>query len=210
MRDDPRHLLDRAAQQRARCHLLPRGGGVIHGAVVRVERGGVVIGVPPRQVADGTQVKVWFSLDADTWTFSANVLRVRVPVSDRSQEGVLLGYIDRFQKESTAETSAGGRRLDLLPAAGRGVSLLKPPAHLVQLGMDGLTFTLPMASKLVFVENGEMQVVLADKSAGTCAARARVRGLTTVEGALLYDLAWVDVDDADRLRVLVRVLADAD
>ena len=120
----------------------------------------------------------------------------------------MLGYIDRFGREEGPELTSG-RRLDLIPTTGRGVSLLRPPARVVQLGLDGLTFTLPAASKLVFVDNAEMQVVLADRSVGVCAARARVRSLSRVEGALLYDLEWLHVDDAERLRVLVRVLASA-
>lgn len=208
MATDPRRILDKGAQARASCHLLPRGASAVAGTLVRVERGGVIVAVPPRAIQNGADVRAWVPLDPDTWTFHATVLRTRLPVPDRSLEGVLLGYIDRFTKEGV-QANTGGRRLDLIPMTGRGVSLLRPPARVVQLGLDGLTFTLPSASKLVFVENAEMQVVLADRSAGTCAARARVRSLARVDGALLYDLEWLDVDDPDRLRVLVRVLGAA-
>jgi len=208
--EDPRRVLDKGAQARATCHLLPRGGSSVSGTLVRVERGGVIVSVPPRSVSNGADVRAWVPIDPDTWTFHATVVRTRLPVPDRSREGVLLGYIDRFAREESAgPPGARGRRLDLIPLTGRGVSLLRSPARVVQLGLDGITFTLPSASKLVFVENAEMQVVLADQSAGTCAARARVRSLSRVDGALLYDVDWIDVDDPDRLRVLVRVLGDA-
>lgn len=206
VREDPRRVLDRAAQARATCHLLARGQAVVTGSVVRVERGGVVVSVPNRTLPSGADVKVWVALDADTWEFHATVLRTRLSVPVLDSEGVMLGYIDRFKRESEAPSGGTGRRLDLIPSSGRGVSLLRPPARLVHVGLDGLTFTLPAGSKLVFVENATMQVVLSDRSAGTCAATARVRSLNRVEGSLLYDLSWVDVDAPDRLRVLVQVL----
>jgi len=206
VREDPRRILDRAAQARTKCHILPRSSAVVTASVVRVERGGVVVSVPTRALSTGADVKVWVPLDPHTWVFHATVLRSRLPVPARDEEGVLLGYIDRFERESDHQGHSNGRRLDLIPSAGRGISLLRPPARLVHLGLDGLTFTLPAASKLVFVENAEMQVVLSDSAAGTCAATARVRSLNRLDGVLLYDLAWVDVDAPDRLRVLVRVL----
>jgi hypothetical protein len=52
-------------------------------------------------------------------------------------------------------------------------------------------------------------VVLADRSVGLCAAQARVRSLARVDNTLLYDLEWVNVDDAARLRVVVRVLGSS-
>lgn len=210
MSEDPRRILDRAAQVRARCHLLPRGKSVVTGALVRVERGGVVVSVPSRLLSNGVNVKAWVPLHPDTWFFHATVLRTRLAVPGQDCEGVLLGYIDRFERETDASATGTGRRLDLIPHTGRGISLLRPPARLVHVGLDGLTFTLPAASKLVFVENAEMQVVLADRSAGTCAATARVRSLSRVDDTLLYDLAWVDVDAPDRLRVLVQVLHAVD
>lgn len=206
MSEDPRRVLDRAAQARSKCHVLPRSGGVVTGSVVRVERGGVVVSVPVRRVAAGADVKVWVPLDPDTWVFHATVLRARLHVPSRDEEGLLLGYIDRFTREGSADAAQAGRRLDLIPRAGRGISLLRAPAQVVHLGLDGLTFTLPSASKLVFVENAELQVVLADRAAGTCAATARVRSLSRVDDSLLYDLTWVNVDAPDRLRVLVQVL----
>jgi len=206
VQDDPRRILDRAAQARARCHMLPRGSSVVSGSVVRVERGGVLVSAPARQLNSGTDVKVWVQLDPHTWVFHATVLRTRLPVPGQGEEGLLLGYIDRFERESVAESAGGGRRLDLIPTSGRGISLLRHPARLVHLGLDGLTFTLPSASKLVFVENAALQVVLSDAAAGSCAGTVRVSSLQQVDGALLYDLEWVDVDAPDRLRVLVQVL----
>lgn len=166
-----------------------------------------MVSVPSRQIASGTDVKVWVPLHPDTWFFHATVLRTRLPVPTQDAEGILLGYVDRFERAADTSATGTGRRLDLIPFTGRGISLLRPPARLVHVGLEGVTFTLPAASKLVFVENAEMQVVLADRSAGSCAATARVRSLSRVDGALLYDLEWLDVDAPDRLRVLVQVLA---
>ena len=179
---------------------------MLSGSVIRVERGGVVVAVPSRQLVSGTNVKAWVPLHPDTWFFHATVLRTRLAVPARDAEGVLLGYIERFERAADTAAAGIGRRFDLIPHTGRGISLLRPPARLVHVGLEGVTFTLPADSKLVFVENAEMQVVLADRSAGSCAATARVRSLNRVDGALLYDLAWVDVDAPDRLRVLVQVL----
>lgn len=204
---DPRQVLDRAAQTRTRCHLLTRGAKVVSGAVVRVERDGVVVAVPKRAVTVGADVSVQLAVDGTAWRFEAAVLRGRVPVPDRAEEGVLLGYIGRFQRDADAAATVGGRRVDVLPAVGRGVSLLRPPARLMRLDLTGCTFTVPAGSPLVFVENAEMQAVLADPSAGRAVASARVDSLHRVDGALVYELSWVDVDDPDRLRVLVSVLA---
>jgi hypothetical protein len=181
---------------------------VVSGSVVRVERGGVVVAVPSRQLSSGSDVRVWVPLDPHTWVFQATVLRTRLPVPGREEEGVLLGYIDRFERDDVEVSANSGRRLDLIPSKGRGISLLRAPARLVHLGLEGMTFTLPATSKLVFVDNAEMQVVLSDRAAGQCVATARVRSLSRVDGQLLYDLAWVDVDAPDRMRVLIQVLRE--
>ena len=189
MQDDPRRILDRAAQARARCHIVPRGGGAVTGSVVRLERGGLIVSIPVREVQRGSDVKVWLPLDPHTWVFHATVLRTRLQVPGQGEEGILLGYIDRFERDASESVGVVGRRLDLIPSSGRGISLLRRPARLVHLGLDGVTFTLPVASKLVFVDNAEMHVVVSDSAAGTCAGTARVRSLQRVDGELLYDLA---------------------
>ncbi len=181
---------------------------MVSAAVVRVEKGGIVITTPQRRFTGGEDLRVWLAIDAQTWTFEASVIRAGVPVPDRSQDGILLGFIDRFQPGGPA-ASGGGRVLSLVaPRGGTEVSLLEPPAQLVQLNVSGATFTLPASFKLVFVESGSLSVRVGAPSVAPSLAKARVRALAPSEGLLLYDLRFEQADDPERFRVAIESLAN--
>lgn len=198
--DDPRRILQTAADQRARIELLPRQGRWRVGQVVRVERGGVVVlvggGAPPT----GTDVRCFLTLDRDPWTFEASVLRVGIPVPDRSQDGVLLGFLDGFRR---ADREHGGLVLEVVPANGRPVSLVDGAVRIVELAPSEWTVTAPTSFTLVFVEKGTVRLRLALPGQAPMEVVARIHQLARGEGHLLYSLHIEDCEDPDRYRDIV-------
>jgi hypothetical protein len=192
---DPRRLLDDAAQQRAVCRVLPRSGAAETGRLVRVERGGLILTVPSRRFTGGEDVRVWVTVNDRSWVFEASVIRTGVPVPDRSQHGLLLGFIDKF-REVAHDAGEAGRLLELLPPGGAAISLLEPPARLVHLDLSQLAFTMPSSYKLVFVHSGRVRLRIGLGELGVVEGTARVRSLASEEGWLLYELGLENVDDA--------------
>lgn len=205
---DPRRLLDDAAQERAACELLPRRGGVVRATFVRVERAGVVLTTTNRALSAGDDLRAWFALGGRSYSFEASVVRVGVPVPDRSAHGVLLGFIDGFTEGAAASPGAdSGRSFCLLPPSGGAISLLDRPAQVVHVGVSSASFTLPADFKLVFVQSGRLQVEVATPGAPPARALATVRALSPGEGYLLYDLHFVEVEDPQAWREAVEALA---
>jgi hypothetical protein len=143
---------------------------------------------------------VWFTVDGRAWSFEASVIRSGVPVPDRSQDGLMIGFIARWV-EGAAAGGAAGRVLELLPPNGPPISLLGGEPRLLHIAIDGLSFTMPARGKLVFVESGTVQVRLG------IPARAPVLALASEESYLIYDLSFEDVDDPDAHRHVVEGLA---
>lgn len=202
---DPRRTLEEAAQRRVGCELLARDGEWTRGTVVRVEKAGVVVTVPERRFSGGEHVRVWFALDGRPFTFEASVIRTGVPVPDRSQDGVLIGFIDRWT-EGVEAGDAGGRVLELVLSSGGPVSLLAPPARVVELSVSGLVFMVPVDFKLVFVEGGTVNVRIGVPGRRVVQVVARVRTLALGDGYLLYGIDFQEVDDPEALRVTVEEL----
>lgn len=206
MATDPRRILDEAANRRLPCELLLRRGGWARGTIVRVEKGGVVISSPGRRFGGGEDVRVWLAIDDHPYTFEASVIRVGVPLPDRSQDGLLLGFIDRWAEGAVAARPGPDRVVDLVLPSGPPVSLLAPPASLVELGLDGLAFTFPSNFKLIFVENGSVGVRLAAPGLPRVDVSAKVMTLAPGEGYLLYGLRFDSVPDPEAHRRLVEAL----
>lgn len=204
--EDPRAILGRAAEQRTRCELLPREGRWRHGTVVRVEKGGVVLLVPGGGLEPGRDVRCWLTVDGQPWTFEASVLRGGIPVPDRSQDGVLLGFLDRWER---ADRTHGGAVLEVLPPNGRPLSLLDGAVRIVELGPAEWTITAPTAFTLVFVEKGTLRLSLALPGTAPMTVGARIHELARGDGHLLYRLAIEDVDDVERYHDVVTGLRTA-
>lgn len=202
--DDPRRILERAAEARLSVEVLPRRGGWRRGEIVRVERGGVVLRLPAVSgapaLSGGADVRCWLTLDGRPWTFEASVLRVGVPVPDRSQDGVLLGFIDGFRR---ADREAGALVLDVLPHNGGPVSLVTGAARLVDLSPAAWTVSTPTDFPLVFVEQGGVRLRIGVPDRAPMEIEARVGTLSRGEGHLLYHLQILQVADGDRYRELV-------
>ena len=130
--------------------------------------------------------------------------RTSTAIPDRSQDGLLLGFIDRWTEGPAAATS--DRTVDLLPSAGPPVPLLAPPAQLVELSLDGLAFTVPADFKLIFVENGVVGVRLGAPGLAAVEVAARVQTLAPGEGYLLYGLTFVEVHDPEAHRRVIEAL----
>ncbi len=206
MSTDPRRVLEEAASRRLPCELLLRRGGWARGTVVRVEKGGIVVSAPGRRFLGGEDVRVWLAIDERPYTFEASVIRVGVPLPDRSQDGLLLGFIDRWSEGAVQTPVAHDRTIELLLPSGPPVSLLAPPAGLVELSLDGLAFTMPSSFKLIFVENGAVGVRLGAPGLPPTEISARVETLAPGEGFLLYGLRFEGVTDAEAHRRAVEAL----
>ena len=206
MWSDPRRTLDEAATRRMTCELLSRKGESTQGTFVRIERGGVVMTVPARHFLGGEDVRVWFSMDGQHYTFEASVIRVGVPVPDRTQDGLLIGFIDRWT-EGEAGQAAEGRLIEILPPSGPSISLIKPPLRVVELTVAGLSFVVPLSFKLIFVQSGAVRVRLGAPGTAVEEITAEVRTLTQGEDYLLYYLQLQEVSDPDLHRVIIDALS---
>ncbi len=202
MPPDPRRVLEEAADQRLSCELLTRSGECIQGVIVRIERGGVVMTVPMRRFVGGEDIRVWFSMAGQPYTFEASVIRVGVPVPDRTQDGLLVGFIDRWTA-GTAGEGVAGRIAEVLPPSGPPISLLEEPIRVVDISLDGLSFAVPIGFKLVFVESGSLTVRLGIPDVPAQEVTALVRALAQGEDYILYHLQVQEVPDPDLHRVII-------
>jgi hypothetical protein len=200
--EDPRRVLERAAELRLACEVMPRNGGWRRGQVIRVERGGVVLLLPGtgRALSGGVDLRCWMTVDGQPYTFEASVLRTGAPVPDRSQDGVLLGFLDGWRR---ADRVAGALVLELLPPNGGPVSLLSGAARLVDLGPAEWSFSAPSDFALVFVEHGAVRLRLGLPDRAPMEVGARVGALSRGDGHLLYGLRIEQVEDGERYRDLV-------
>jgi hypothetical protein len=207
--EDPRRILEQAAERRVACEILPRNGGWSRGQLVRVEPGGVVVHAPDLRLSGGEDVRCWFTLDTIPRSFEASVIRTGVPVPDRSQFGVLLGFIDGW---TTGERpSAGERGLDLsiVPPNGPGISLVHGPGRLVELSVDGLSFTLPAEHIMVFVEGAGTTLRFAMPGESEQEVGARVTSVLGGETHMLYHVEVLGIGDPEAYRQVVHALQRA-
>jgi len=205
---DPRRILEDAAQQRQACELQVRGEGWIRGQVIRVERAGLVVTSTDRRFVGGEDLRVWIAVESKTYTFQASVIRAGVPVPERSQDGLLLGFIDNWEEATVKDAGRpNDHQVDLLPANGPAISLISPPVRLVDLAIDGLSFSVPDDFKLIFVESGTITVRLGASGAAPIDVAARVGDLSAGEGYRLYGLVFEGVEDPDAHRKLVDTLS---
>lgn len=193
---DPRTLLERAAEQRLTCEVMPRSGLAWSKATVeRVERGGVVVRAADGGLPAGANVRCWIRVDGVPYAFDASVVRTSVPVSDRSESGVMLGFIDRWE---VATRTSGSLVLEVLPPTGGPVSLLGGAIQLVDIEPQLWTVTTPADSPLIFVEGGGVRLRIALPDAAPMELSARVQRLTHASGHLLYALQIQDIEAPER------------
>lgn len=197
---DPRRILERAAETRTAVEVLPRAGAWRHAQVIRVERGGLVLRLAGDPLANGVDVRCWLLVDGVPYTFEASVLRGGVPVPDRSQGGVLLGFLDGWRR---ADDQVGGLVLDVLLANGGPVSLLDGEVRLVELHPEEWTVTAPTRFTVVFAEGGTVRLRLGLPDRAPMDVGARVHRLSHGDGHLLYGLRIAHVADPDRYREVV-------
>lgn len=203
--DDPRRLLDAAAEARVRVEVLPRSGAAGHGQFVRVERGGVVVLFATPAPAAGTDVRCWLTIGGKAYTFEASVLRLGVPVPDRSQAGVLLGFVDGFR---LAEGEAATLVLEALTPGGGAVPLHAEDVRIVELQPEEWTVASPVGSRTVFVEGGTLRLRLGVPGKQPMEVGAVVRELSRSSGHLLYRLGIEKVEDAAAYRELIAAVRE--
>ena len=131
--EDPRRILDDAARRRLACQVLPRGGEWVEGHFVRVDKAGVVVVVPGIGLSGGEDVRVWFSMEEKPRSFEAAVLRAGVPVPDRSQDGLMLGFVDGWKAEVRAAESNSGIVFQIFGPNGKGIDLVGGTGRIVEL-----------------------------------------------------------------------------
>jgi hypothetical protein len=134
-------------------------------------------------------------------------VRTSVPVSDRSESGVMLGFIDRWE---VATRGPGRLVVEVMPPTGGPVSLLGGALQLVDVEPQLWTVTTPADSPLIFVEGGSVRLRIALPDAAPMELSARVRRLTHTSGHLLYALQVQDVEAPERyadMLAAVRVAA---
>lgn len=188
------------------CEVLPRSGAWRHAQVIRVERGGVVLRLAGPPLEGGADVRCWVRVDDVPYTFEASVLRTGVPIPDRTQAGVLLGFLDGWRR---ADDGRGGLVLEALPPNGRPVDLVDGEARLVDLQPAEWTITAPTRFTLVFVEGGALRLRLGLPDRAPMDLGARVRRLTRGDGHLLYGLGIEEVEDPARYRELLGAVRTA-
>jgi hypothetical protein len=207
--DDPRQILERAAEKRCICEILPRRGGWGRGQLQRVERGGVVVHAPDAKLATGEDLRCWFALDGAAYTFEASVIREGISVPDRSQHGYLLGFIDRWTAGEAGIAPEHGLDLCILPPNGPGISLVHGPGRLVDLMVDRVGFTLPSEHKVVFVAQGRTRLRFSVPGMEAHEAGGRVSELVPGDVLHVYSVAVDAVADAEAHRSVVTALSRA-
>lgn len=203
---DPRTTLDDAAQRRLKCQVMPVGGAWVDGMFVRVDKAGVVVVAPGIGLRGGEDVRVWFSMDETSCSFEASVLRAGVPVPDRSQDGLMLGFIDGWKEETGGEGSEGEAEgvandrdiaLTIIPANGRGLELIGGESRLVDISANELTFTLPQGVALKFLEGGQVRLRLR-VDGSEVSALGKVARLAPGESHFLYGVRFEEIDESER------------
>jgi len=193
-------ILDDAARSRLACEIMSREGGWLQGQFVRVDKAGVVVVAPGCGFAGGEDVRICFQHDELPCTFEASVLRAGVPVPDRSQHGLMLGFIDGFQLGEVPgqeQAASQGAAITVLPPMGRGIQLLGGDSRVVELTVVELTFTVPVSEPLKFVEGGRVRVRFEQTELGQHIATGTVRQLSPGEGWMLYGVRFDEVEDMD-------------
>ncbi len=193
MEEDPRRVLEDAARRRLPCEILPRRGVWCQGRFVRVDKAGVVL-VVEGDFFGGEDVQVWFTAEDQPWTFEASVLRAGVPVPDRSQNGLMLGFIESWTR-GTPQPQRADLRLTLLPPNGRGLELLGGEIRMVDLSVEEMAFVVPQAFTLKFVEGGTVRVRFSTPGQPDHLVSGQVRTLSPGDGHYLYGIAFTEVGD---------------
>ncbi len=193
-------ILDDAARSRLACEIMSREGSWLQGQFVRVDKAGVVVVAPGCGFSGGEDVRICFQHEEVPCTFEASVLRAGVPVPDRSQHGLMLGFIDGFQLGEVPgqeEAAAQGASITVLPPMGRGLQLLGGEARVVELTVGELTFTVPALEPLKFVEGGRVRLRFEQAGLGQHIATGTVRQLSPGEKWMLYGVRFDEVEDMD-------------
>ena len=204
---DPRRCLEDAASLRLVCEVLSRCGRCAQGKFLRVERGGAVLSISEGAFTGGEDIRVWFSMEGRQYTFEASVIRVGVPIPDRTQDGLLIGFIDRWSTVDESANKADGHVIEVLPPNGPAISLRRHPIRMLDITVLGLSFAAPLDFNLVFVEQGTMSMRLGLSNTPTEEVSCRVSTLARGDDHLLYHVQFEAVPDPDLHRVIVEGLS---
>jgi hypothetical protein len=198
--DDPRRILERAAEARAAVEVVPRGGAWSRATVVRVERGGIVLSFQGSSPAAGTDLRCWIRVDGQAFTFEASVLRAAVPVPDRTQGGALLGFLDGFRRANPAR---GGLTIEALPATGGAVNLVDGLVRVVEVDPRTWSVAAPAEFSLVFAHQGRLRLRFGTDDRAPMEVEAVVSSVSRGESEIFYGLTIGGVEDRERYAELI-------
>ena len=196
---DPRELLEQAAESRQTLQLRSKDGEWVSGRVLRIERAGIVVALETPSFSSGEDVRAWITLEGQSYTFSASVLRSGVPIPDRSGAGLLLGYLDDFQADAPAPDkprTQTSNQIEVLPAKGRGLLLLGGDVRIVDLSVTQLAFAVPQSIALKFVQGSKVRVRFTPEGEPAYLVDGEIRRLVAGDGHYLYGLHFDGVQDA--------------
>lgn len=197
---DPRRILEKAAEQRQACEILPRKGGWTRGSLLRIDRAGVVVLIPDLRLASGEDVRCWFVLDGIPYTFEASIIRTHLPVPDRSQIGYLLGFIDEWTRGDSASNGEHGIDIKIFPPNGPGISLVHGPGRIMELLLNNIGFTLPTAYTLVFIEGSKCKLKFIMPGEDSIEVEGKIVSRTPSESHSLYHLTIEGVERIESYR----------
>jgi hypothetical protein len=159
-----------------------------------VDKAGVVIVAPDAGLVGGEDVRIWFSMDEAPRSFEAAVLRSGVPVPDRSQAGLMLGFIDGWKSEQAPAIQSSDPSLKVMPINGHGLNLIGGQARLVEITTSEMAFAVPQEIALKFVEGAVVSVHYKEGGAGHILS-GTIRKLAPGNGHFLYALRFDSVEN---------------
>jgi hypothetical protein len=205
--DDARRVLQMAAEMRTPISLSTGDDRGVLAELVRVEPGGVVVDGGDNCFPTGTDWRGWFSFGGRSYRFTASVLELGAMLPNRTQSGVLLGYIDGWSSEQATTRSV---TLTVFGPGGLPLPIGKDAARCVEASPKRLAFTLPADSPVAFVEGGTVQVEICLTEQAPIGLSACVVSRVETEGHALYALVIETVSDPQSWRSLLTTLEAAD
>lgn len=114
---------------------------------------------------------------------------------DRGADGLLLGFIEGWRAGSPVpeDQPAPVGSVRVLPPTGGALELLGGPAQLVELRVDGLSFSVPAEVALKFVEGSGVRLHLQAPGEPDHEVEGRVRRLSQADGRIFYGVEFVAI-----------------
>ena len=140
--------LEQAILDRVDCVLSNRNG-LYKGRLIQSMAGGVLVGVKEGVLLTGESLFLWFFVHNEYCLYAAQVMRVDVPLQDRTIRGVQLGFL----QPSLRSDFQLGVVVD-------GVLQEKLACQMARLALKEFCFALPPETKVLFGSGGSVPFLL--------------------------------------------------